>query len=119
MGCFSSKNATKEDWSGTITLPKWTSEKQITEQQLIAKREEFWDTQPHYGGAKGTSLHHIKQQILNILNLTFKEIWDALRAAIEEKDQKMKKLIIESAGIIVFSNDLSLTYDERGINLIY
>jgi hypothetical protein len=57
-------------------------------------RDEFWDTAPHYGGQK--------------------EIWDALRAA-AEADIHLAQAIVDSAGIIVQSEDLSTCYDERGI----
>ena len=41
------------------------------------------------------------------------EIWDALRAA-AEADINLAQLIVDSAGIIVQSEDLSTCYDERG-----
>lgn len=41
------------------------------------------------------------------------EIWDALRAA-AEADITLAQLIVDSAGIIVQSEDLSTCYDERG-----
>jgi hypothetical protein len=42
------------------------------------------------------------------------EIWDALRAA-AEADIHLAQAIVDSAGIIVQSEDLSTCYDERGI----
>jgi hypothetical protein len=41
-------------------------------------------------------------------------IWDALKAACEA-DMDTAKLIIESAGIIVASKDMTICYDERGV----
>ena len=40
-------------------------------------------------------------------------IWDALKA-VTEADNSMKRVIIESAGIIVGCEDLTVCYDERG-----
>ncbi|KAG2689327.1 hypothetical protein I3760_09G134200 [Carya illinoinensis] len=56
-------------------------------------RDEFWDTAPHYGGQK--------------------EIWEALRAA-TEADLTLAQVIVDSAGVIVQSADLTICYDERG-----
>lgn len=41
------------------------------------------------------------------------EIWDALRAA-AEADLALAQAIVESAGVIVQSADLTTCYDERG-----
>lgn len=71
----------------------WKHTEAITRAQLKQMRDEFWDTAPHYGGKK--------------------EIWDALRAA-AEADINLAQLIVDSAGIIVQSEDLSTCYDERG-----
>ncbi|CAH9055505.1 unnamed protein product [Cuscuta europaea] len=57
-------------------------------------REEFWDTAPHYGGQK--------------------EIWNALQAATEATDITLARTIVNSAGIIVHSPDMTICYDERG-----
>eukprot|EP00891_Asterochloris_glomerata_P009666 jgi/Astpho2/9666/Aster-03929 len=65
----------------------------MTRQELEAKRLEFWETQPHYGG--------------------YAEIWDALRAACET-DDATANAILESAGVIVQSSDMSVVWDERG-----
>lgn len=61
---------------------------------LQAKRAEFWETQPYYGGSK--------------------EIWTALKAACSAEDMETTKLILEAAGVIVSKSDLSVCYDERG-----
>lgn len=42
------------------------------------------------------------------------EIWDALHAA-AEADITMAQAIVDSAGVIVQSADLTICYDERGI----
>jgi len=73
--------------------PRWKSTDPLTESQLARKREEFWDTAPHYGGDR--------------------VIWDALKAACEA-DQGTAKAIIDSAGIIVSKPDMTVCYDERG-----
>lgn len=41
------------------------------------------------------------------------EIWDALRAA-AESDLKFAQTIVDSAGIVVTSADMTTCYDERG-----
>lgn len=41
------------------------------------------------------------------------EIWDALRAA-AEADLTLAQAIVDSAGVIVQSSDLTVCYDERG-----
>ncbi|XP_047330756.1 ubiquitin domain-containing protein 1-like isoform X2 [Impatiens glandulifera] len=93
MGCAGSKRS-KGDASKKIRKPKpWKHTEAITREQLIQMRDEFWDTAPHYGGRK--------------------EIWDALRAA-AEADITLSQAIVESAGIIVQSADLTICYDERG-----
>ncbi|RDX75425.1 Ubiquitin domain-containing protein 2 [Mucuna pruriens] len=65
-------------------------------------REEFWDTAPHYGGRK-----------VHIPFYGMLEIWDALRAA-AEADLTLAQAIVDSAGVIVQSSDLTVCYDERG-----
>lgn len=47
------------------------------------------------------------------LFLILSEIWDALRAA-AEADLTLAQAIIDSAGVIVQSDDLTICYDERG-----
>lgn len=61
--------------------------------QLEAMREEFWDTQPHYGGDR--------------------VIWDALKAACAA-DVKTARLIIDTADIIVAGHDMTVCYDAKG-----
>jgi hypothetical protein len=43
----------------------------------------------------------------------FPEIWDALRAA-AEAELILAQTIVDSAGVIVQSADLTICYDERG-----
>ncbi|KAG6419269.1 hypothetical protein SASPL_121485 [Salvia splendens] len=80
--------------SKKIRKPKaWKHSEAITREQLTKMREEFWDTAPHYGGRK--------------------EIWDALRAAVEA-DLTLAQTIVDSVGIIIQNPDLTICYDERG-----
>lgn len=46
----------------------------------------------------------------------FPEIWDALRAA-TEADLTLAQAIVDSAGVIIQSADLTICYDERGATL--
>ncbi|GAX82502.1 hypothetical protein CEUSTIGMA_g9929.t1 [Chlamydomonas eustigma] len=111
MGCIGSKedviskgvDGTSGDVNGekrryekpakSYSKPVWKSDEMITMEELKVKREVFWDTQPHYGGSR--------------------EIWDALKAVCEAEDMETAKVIIESAGIIIASPDMTLCYDER------
>ncbi len=43
-------------------------------------------------------------------------IWDALKAACES-DLQTAKLILDSAGVVVASDDMSVCYDERGAEM--
>ncbi|KAG1677614.1 hypothetical protein FOA52_010395 [Chlamydomonas sp. UWO 241] len=75
--------------------PQWkTDDPGLTLERITAMREEFWFSQPHYGGSR--------------------EIWDALKGALAVEDTETMRLIIESAGIVVASTDLTICYDERG-----
>ena len=76
-----------------IVRPSWRATGSMTAAELKQKREVFWDTQPHYGGSR--------------------EIWDALRGACES-DLSTACVILESAGVIVASEDMSVCYDELG-----
>ncbi|KAJ4980700.1 hypothetical protein NE237_031537 [Protea cynaroides] len=94
MGCTGSSQKKQDDNAKKIRKPKpWKHPQPITTTQLRQMRDEFWDTSPHYGGRK--------------------EIWDALRAA-AETELSLAQAIVESAGIIVASADLTTCYDERG-----
>eukprot|EP00250_Pteridium_aquilinum_P034592 c7793_g1_i1 orf=67-411(+) len=94
MGCASSIEKTNEGPGKKLKKPKpWKHSEAITRAQLKKMRDEFWDTAPHYGGKT--------------------EIWDALHAA-SEAQLNLAQAIIDSAGIIVTSEDLSVCYDERG-----
>lgn len=46
------------------------------------------------------------------------EIWDALRAA-AEADITLAQAIVDCAGVIIQTADLTVCYDERGIFHIY
>ncbi|GAX84347.1 hypothetical protein CEUSTIGMA_g11769.t1 [Chlamydomonas eustigma] len=112
MGCIGSKDdALNQDGSDadggvpgethrpdkatkTFSKPVWKSDETMTMEEIKSKRDVFWDTQPHYGGSR--------------------EIWDALKAVCEAEDMETAKLIIESAGIIMGSADMTTYYDERG-----
>jgi hypothetical protein len=97
---------------------------------LQRKREEFWDTQPHYGGSKGQVSAALSSrpagawppaacmQPCTAPRLTARPdlpavIWDALKAA-TDADIDTVRIIIESAGIVVARPDMTLCYDERG-----
>ncbi|KAL4433925.1 hypothetical protein ABPG75_000366 [Micractinium tetrahymenae] len=72
---------------------KWRSEEPLTRAQLQRMREEFWETEPHYGGDR--------------------VIWDALKGACEA-DLETARTILDSAGVFVAAADMSICYDERG-----
>ncbi|KAI3982398.1 hypothetical protein MKX01_041236 [Papaver californicum] len=94
MGCAGSSQAKQDEGVRKIRKPKpWKHSQPITIAQLTQMRDEFWDTAPHYGGQK--------------------EIWDALRGA-AEADVSLAQVIMDSAGVIVTTPDLTTCYDERG-----
>lgn len=72
---------------------KWRSEEPLTRAQLTRMRDEFWDTEPAYGGDRN--------------------IWDALKAACDA-DLETARAILQGAGVIVAAADMSICYDERG-----
>ncbi|PNH10622.1 Ubiquitin domain-containing protein 2 [Tetrabaena socialis] len=90
---FDALPGSKDKPTKNFARPKWKSPAPMTESELKKKREEFWDTQPYYGGDR--------------------VIWDALKAACEA-DVETCRLLIESAGIIVAAPDMTVCYDERG-----
>ena len=76
---------------------RWRSEVPLTEGQLKTKRDEFWDTAPAFEGKK--------------------EIWMALRAAVEatgEDDFALAQALIDGAGISLPHGSLAESYDELG-----
>ncbi|XP_077229373.1 uncharacterized protein LOC143862252 [Tasmannia lanceolata] len=94
MGCAGSSQGKGEENTKKLRKPKaWKHSQPITRTQLRQMRDEFWDTAPHYGGQK--------------------EIWDALRAA-ADADLNLAQTIVDSAGVIVTSADMTTCYDERG-----
>ncbi|KAH7296311.1 hypothetical protein KP509_26G018600 [Ceratopteris richardii] len=94
MGCGGSTDKSDDGTLKRLKKPKpWRHSEPITRAQLKKMREEFWDTAPHYGGKA--------------------EIWDALHAATEAQ-LELAQAIVDSAGIIMTSEDMSVCYDERG-----
>ncbi|KIY94710.1 Ubiquitin domain-containing protein 1 [Monoraphidium neglectum] len=104
MGCFQSKEdaagaaprpaaASKEREVAQLKKLVWRSEEPLDAAALQRKREEFWDTQPYYGGSR--------------------EIWDALKAACAS-DPEMAKVLLDAAEVKVMKADMSVSYDARG-----
>lgn len=86
-----------------------------------AKRDMFWDTQPHYGGDKGVPRFLLRglplQRLRGVADSPVPRtpvIWDALKAACDEPDPEMAATILDSAGVIVSKQDLSECYDAKG-----
>ncbi|CAA6673015.1 unnamed protein product [Spirodela intermedia] len=94
MGCAGSTQNTADNPKKLRKPKPWKHSQALTRAQLKCMRDEFWDTEPHYGGQK--------------------EIWDALRAAAEATDLALAQAIVDSAGIIISSADMTTCYDERG-----
>ena len=47
-------SSVEETWDGTIRkLKPWKHTPPVSKQEVMRMREEFWDTQPHYGGSRG------------------------------------------------------------------
>ena len=117
MGCLPSKIETRRARSKRrqkprIAIKEWSSNSPITKQQLDAQREEFWDTQPYYGGNKGISRH----SPATVSMFTLVVVWETLKAVVEA-DMDMKPVLIDSAGLIIGSSDLTVFYDETGKQL--
>ena len=71
----------------------WTSEVPLTEGQLQGKRDTFWETEPTYEGRK--------------------EIWDALRAAVEaaeQEDYDLAQAILSGANISLPTGEQDFTW---------
>ena len=71
---------------------RWKSDIPLTDGQLRAKREEFWDTAPAFEGKS--------------------EIWEALKAAVEaatKEDQALAQAILDGAGISLPAGQASLS----------
>ena len=107
-------------------------------------RDEFWDTEPHYGGDKGEGqagtlllpgclgCSGTPGESLPVRPPARRQprrppaahrppcrppaavIWDALRAAAEADDLETAKVILESAGVVVAAEDMTGCYDELG-----
>jgi Ubiquitin-binding domain len=61
---------------------------------MQAKRSEFWDTQPSYGGSP--------------------EIWTALKAALEADDMETTRVFLQAAEVKPANSHLTAFYDSRG-----
>ncbi|KAG6756369.1 hypothetical protein POTOM_039797 [Populus tomentosa] len=115
MGCAGSSQAKSDGNVKKIRKPKpWKHPQPITKSQLMQMRDEFWDTAPHYGGRKGSTLLDDSLAIGIAGDVHCKlEIWDALRAA-ADAELSLAQAIVDSAGVIVQNADLTICYDERG-----
>lgn len=92
---------------------------------MQAKRAEYWDTQPHYGGDRGAASPvddcstPVAWQLItanvncNLGSHACAVIWDALKAA-AASDLGTAAVILDSAGIVVSAEDMTVCYDERG-----
>ncbi|CAN1150137.1 Ubiquitin domain-containing protein 1 [Linum perenne] len=117
MGCAGSSIAKADGGNKKVKKPKpWKHSQPITRAQLVMMRDEFWDTAPHYGGRKACSVEIALDKRIIFQNATvvcLSEIWDALRAA-AEAEVALAQAIVDSAGVIVQSEDMTICYDERG-----
>ncbi|XVF27447.1 hypothetical protein REPUB_Repub14bG0107100 [Reevesia pubescens] len=114
MGCTGSKRTRGDENAKKIRKPKpWKHSEPITRTQLVQMRDEFWDTAPHYGGRKEPTQGEERRYPKNECCFVLPEIWDALRAA-AEAEIILAQAIIDSAGVIVQNDDLTICYDERG-----
>lgn len=76
---------------------RWKSDIPLTEGQLKAKRDEFWDTAPAFEGKT--------------------EIWAALKAAVDaatKEDLTLAQAILDGAGISLPGGSMVECYDELG-----
>eukprot|EP01139_Manchomonas_bermudensis_P000168 Amastigsp_a161_1212.p1 type:complete len:110 gc:universal Amastigsp_a161_1212:357-28(-) len=91
MGCAGSKST-----GGPILgdPPKWTAEAPMTRAELKKKRDEYWETEPYYGGRV--------------------ECWQALRQAIEAPDRKAANAILVSAEMTLPGGLITEAYDHLG-----
>lgn len=62
--------------------------------KVQAQRQEFWDTQPAYGGSQ--------------------EIWSVLKAMCEAPDIETGKVFLEAAEVTIAKPDMTAFYDSRG-----
>ncbi|GBF91389.1 hypothetical protein Rsub_04129 [Raphidocelis subcapitata] len=103
MGCFQSKEEAapgarprggkQEQEVAQIRKAVWKADQPLTAAELKRRRDEFWDTQPYYGGSK--------------------EIWDVLKAAVAS-EPALAKVLLEAAEVKVVRHDMSVSYDSRG-----
>lgn len=76
---------------------RWRSDVPLSEDQLRAKREEFWDTAPAFEGKA--------------------EIWAALKAAVEavgREEHGLAQAMLDGAGVSLPGGSLVECYDELG-----
>lgn len=81
------------NYSEGYQRPKWKATPPMTRSELMAKREEFWHTQPAYGGNK--------------------VVWDTLKGALEA-DHATTRMLLDAAEVIVATPDMSEVYDSQG-----
>ena len=76
MGCFTSKSSKTDDSDEELRNDRiketiWEADQPLLESKLRSMRQEFWDTQPHYGGDKGMDIgrwvYHLRES---------SEIWE-------------------------------------------
>lgn len=118
MGCIPSKSSTSRNHAQQtrrkIALREWRSETPLTVQDLARKRQEFWETQPYYGGDKGIRI----TSLVCVLRCCFcVVVWETLEG-VANADMEMKHVFIDSAGLIVGSDDLTVFYDQKGMSLL-
>lgn len=66
----------------------------MTRADVIAQRNEFWQTAPAFGGRE--------------------EVWQALKAVCESDDHELGRAILSSAGVRLVNGTLAVAYDELG-----
>eukprot|EP01025_Chloroclados_australasicus_P004914 TRINITY_DN11344_c0_g1_i1.p3 TRINITY_DN11344_c0_g1~~TRINITY_DN11344_c0_g1_i1.p3 ORF type:complete len:120 (+),score=11.80 TRINITY_DN11344_c0_g1_i1:223-582(+) len=75
--------------------PEWSSpDGMLTRSELERQREEFWETQPSYGGAP--------------------EVWATLRSVVEADDLSTAAVYLDAAEIKIAKRDMTAFYDARG-----
>jgi len=74
--------------------PHWRATPPVTKAHIAARRREFWMTAPSYSGRQ--------------------EIWQVLKAACEEPDRDLARVLLETAGVTLAGGHLLTAYDELG-----
>ena len=94
---------------------------------MQSMRDEFWDTQPHYGGSQSKPIR-VQHYCIVVLKAAYHNGLDSCAACREQLSgmhsrQPVKQTstfpgrLWESAGIVVATDDMTVCYDERGIAL--